>query len=673
MKETVLQQIQDRLEYIIEIEKFQSFWNTNREYVEKLIAFYFTFQNTQNYIQNKKQFDDMVYKVMTSDIQQLREMLIKLKFEIESEDYVDKYMELLNKQLLNSQIQHQTTLLQNINSFNENLDVLKVVHNEITTSGSQQIFHEFNQAIRTIPQEIQSLSQILLSIEFFDLLKNKGENLVLIGANGSGKSTFSRQIKKNIAQQFTSFVAVIPAQKIFNVIQNNSIPLKTKAFSDFSQSHKHDKLVKDSNDIRFITNEFTQIINCLIAEHQEVANSTHVNYENSGFTKRNSLLENVITVWESIISHIKLRYDGQGNIEAVSENGNTYNFMALSDGEKSIFYCIASVLLVDKDGYIIVDEPENHLHMSIVNKLWDKLESIRSDCQFVYLTHNPSFATGRTNAKILWIKKYIPPSNWDYEEIPTDEILPQQLMVELIGSKKKILFCEGERDSYDYKLYSVLFRNYTVMPVGGHQKAIDYCRAFNENQKLSNFSAIAIIDKDFYEDEELKRWKEDDIYTLDVMEIENILCDEEVLKVVQSSVHATAEEYSDAKKQIFSKIEETKDKQSMEYARFKTDKILSSLVGKSGSPTELKTQLENAISLLDPKSFYDEHKQLLQDICDKEDYDEALRFYNNKGMLSFVGDRILKGYKDRVISFIKNNEELQKKLVDKYFSDIPAE
>ena len=40
-------------------------------------------------------------------------------------------------------------------------------------------------------------------------------------------------------------------------------------------------------------------------------------------------------------------------------------------------------------------------------------------------------------------------------------------------------------------------------------------------------------------------------------------------------------------------------------------------------------------------------------------------------MLSFVGDKILKGYKDRVIGFIKEREELQKKLLTKYFNDIP--
>ena len=116
---------------------------------------------------------------------------------------------------------------------------------------------------------------------------------------------------------------------------------------------------------------------------------------------------------------------------------------------------------------------------------------------------------------------------------------------------------------------------------------------------------------------------------------------------------------------------ESKVKQAMEYTKFKTDKILNSLVGKSSNPNELKEQLTSSINDLFPQQFYDEHIQLLDEICSSKDYNRALEYYNNKGMLSFVGDKVLKGYKDRVINFIKGNEELQKNLLAKYFNDIP--
>ncbi|MCD4758571.1 MAG: DUF4435 domain-containing protein [Arcobacteraceae bacterium] len=672
MKKEVLEKIKKRIEYIEKIVELKNYWNTNSEFIKKITAHYFSFSNSQNYSQNPTHYDNSVQNIMKIEIEQIKEALKKLSNELENTAFIEKYVELLNRQLsINNKLPQQLQYLENLNNYNKNLDVQKLIDNEQIMNVDHNIRSNFLQSIQGIKEILDATSQSLSIIDFFDLLKNRNENLVLIGANGSGKSTFSRRIKNNIKSQFSSFVAVIPAQKTFGIQNNSSIPLKAQAHADFTQSHTHDKLYKDINDMRFANSEFGQMINYLIAEHQEVANNTHKNYSTDGFSKENSILEDVISIWQSIILHIKLDYDGQGNIKAKSESGQEYNFMGLSDGEKNIFYCIASVLLVEKDGYIIVDEPENHLNMSIVNKLWDKLERERSDCQFVYLSHNPSFAIGRTQAKILWIKKYIPPSNWEYIEIPTDDVLPQELIVELVGSKKNILFCEGQKDSYDYKLYSILFKNFTIIPTGGHQKAIDYCKSFNENHALFNLGAIAIIDKDFYETEEITAWNRSKIYTLDVMEVENILCDDEILKHIKSQVHATEKDYNSAKEQIFVKIQESKDKQAMEYTRFKVDKILNSLVGKSSDPEKLKEQLTNEIKQLPPKQFYDEHIQLLDALCTSKNYDETLKHYNNKGMLSFVGDRILKGYKDRVIGFIRECDELQKNILNKYFKDIP--
>lgn len=673
MKEQVIAKLKEQLEYINNIEELKNFWHQNNSNIEKIIAHYFSFTNSENYQKNKNHYNLQVEKILEYNMQQMKmkvEMLIK---ELEEEESVENYIELLNKQLSNnSSFTHQKQNLIELNAFNSQLNIDDILHEKPSTVVNHHIMSYFTNNVRSyIINNLDSLSQTLSNIDLFDLLKDRDENLILIGANGSGKSTFSRQIKQNLSNNFSSFVAVIPAQKTFNVTQHSSIPLKAQAKQQYSTSHTHDKLFKSSNDMHYASSEFEHMINYLIAEYQEKATITHKSYGNSGFAKENSILENVIDIWQTIITHIKLEYDGQGNIKAIAENGNEYDFMNLSDGEKNIFFCIASVLTVDENGYVIVDEPENHLNMSIVNKLWDKLESARSDCQFVYLTHNPSFAIGRTESKILWIKKYTPPADWDYEEIDVDATLPQQLMVELIGSKKKILFCEGERDSYDYKLYSVLFKNYTVVPAGGHQKAIDYCKAFNENTQLSSLSAIAIIDKDFYGIEEIEAWKGNNIFTLDVMEVENLLCDVAVLKKVQTQTQATDAEYESAKTQIFTHIESTKDKQSLDYAKFKTDKILSSLVGKASNPEELKEHLTSEMTTLSPKDFYEEHTQLLNDICSKNDYDKALAHYNNKGMLSFVGDKILKGYKDRVINFIRDDEELQQKLLDKYFSEIP--
>ena len=78
----------------------------------------------------------------------------------------------------------------------------------------------------------------------------------------------------------------------------------------------------------------------------------------------------------------------------------------MSDGEREIFYFLGEVLSAPANSIIIIDEPENHLHDLILDDLWDKLEQLRTDCTFIYITHKIEFAVSRNNSKILWIKDY---------------------------------------------------------------------------------------------------------------------------------------------------------------------------------------------------------------------------------------------------------------------------
>ena len=81
--------------------------------------------------------------------------------------------------------------------------------------------------------------------------------------------------------------------------------------------------------------------------------------------------------------------------------------MKLSDGEKAAFYYIAMSMLTPQETCIIVDEPESHLNLAIVNQIWDRIEQERKDCQFIYLTHNPEFAAGRRNCFDTLDKRYL--------------------------------------------------------------------------------------------------------------------------------------------------------------------------------------------------------------------------------------------------------------------------
>jgi len=146
MKQHVIQKLRKQVEYINNIEKLQDFWNSNIDHIEKITIHYFSFSNPQQYMQSKLHYDNLVNGVIDSNTIQIKEKLEKLIEELQSTEYVDKYLELLNKQLsLNTQFQNQLSQLENLNTFNENINIQKIIANEQTNEINQNIFNYFNQ------------------------------------------------------------------------------------------------------------------------------------------------------------------------------------------------------------------------------------------------------------------------------------------------------------------------------------------------------------------------------------------------------------------------------------------------------------------------------------------------------------------------------------------------
>ena len=131
-----------------------------------------------------------------------------------------------------------------------------------------------------------------------------------------------------------------------------------------------------------------------------------------------------------------------------------------------ILYYIGNVLLAEKNSYIVIDEPETYLNPSIYKQLWDVLEENRTDCQFVYISHDIDFIRSRRDMRIVWVKKYLYPNEWDMKLIDENDLLPNELLIQIYGSKNKIMFCEGTKESLDYDVYSIVFgEDYYVVPL----------------------------------------------------------------------------------------------------------------------------------------------------------------------------------------------------------------
>lgn len=516
-------------------------------------------------------------------------------------------------------------------------------------------------------EELSRLSQI----EAFHFFANSTINYVLVGANGSGKSSFARQTRQILGRN----VAIISAQKVFYLSRVTDVTLGKSSRSNVWSFQNQDKLYKNEGFSNQIEQDLNNVFKSLVEEDNECKGKFYDSYDNNKPTpKPTTTLQKVIEIWNKLLIHRKLSYS-EGYLTVIPESGDSYDFMYLSDGEKAIFYYIAHVLIAQEKSYIIVDEPENHLHLALVAKLWDTLELVREDCQFIYLTHNLEFANTRTNSKKIWMKSFTSPATWDMQEIDSNKEIPQVLYMELLGSRKPILFCEGKNSSYDINLYTRLFPNYTVIPADGHMQVINFTRAFNASTAIHGNHAIGIIDGDFHTQEQKVKWENKNIYCVEAQEVENILCDDILLKCAKNQYTASEDDYQKAKKRMFELLSREIEKQAVDYATQRINEYLeSNLLKKEPTSESLKTNLANLLSLpgLNVDSLILERKELIQRIIENKDYDLGIRTFNYKGLIGTIPVLIEKDYPKKVFIMIDKHPEVLEQLRVKYFSKVPV-
>lgn len=546
-----------------------------------------------------------------------------------------------------------------LNNFEEN--ILQKKDKLYSSEDRNTISNLYNMIHNLCISSINTIFSKISAIEIFDKIKDINNNIVMIGANGSGKSTFSRTLKLELGNNIT----IIPAQHLLVLKDIENIPINVNMIEEVNKYQQQDKLGSDKNIVNLLSNDFENLIQALFIQQADVSQK----YYNTG-QKTESILDKTIKIWNELIQHRTIINSKPYDLKIETPEGTTYEFNSLSDGEKAVFYYIGHVLLAKESSYIIVDEPENHLNVSICNKLWDRLEKEREDCKFIYLTHDIDFAISRNDVTLIWNQEFIPPSKWKFEIIDEYYNLPEKLFIELVGSRKKILFCEGDaKNSYDYKLFTILFPNYTVIPVGGHLDVINYCKAYNRKTQLFKNNAIGIIDKDCHEQAQIDSWKKGEIYTININEIENLLCDSIILEEVKERFYIEDEKINSFKEFVVNKLKFDKDQQASWFVKNKiNNRIKNNFLTAKDNISSIKEEFCSICDMINIEKIYDERKKVIEEV---KDYDDAIKIINLKGQLIGEASKMIEpNYGEKVIKMIRDDEHLQNVIRGKYFSDI---
>lgn len=472
-----------------------------------------------------------------------------------------------------------------------------------------------------------------------ETIKNEN-NIVIIGANGAGKTRLGSWIERTLQKNET--VHRISAQRVLNIpdyalVRTLEQAEKSLLFGRDDEygrvDYKWGSRWGDNPEI-FMLNDFDKLLSTLFAR------TTKRDSEHAKETKEKQIyiavpdapIDTIIRLWKDIMPQREINFN-DGKVMATKVGQAEYHGKQMSDGERVALYLIGQCLCAPENSIIIIDEPEIHLHKSLMAKLWDKIEEVCSTKLLVYITHDLDFASSRKEANKLRIKSYNGNSSWLWENVPEVEEIPENLTLEIIGNRKNIIFSEGEKGSYDLIIYQLIYEEYHIVPRGSCEKVIESTKAMRASPSLHHLAAFGIIDSDYRTQEEIDILKSAGIVTLNVAEIENLFCLEPLIRVVANHLHLEPDlMVTEVTSFIIQALKDEYEVQITNRAEREIQFRLNVFNKLNHSEKGLHDGMSSILANVDIGTIYLQSKKIYDEAIAQNNLNSALKIYNRKNL-----------------------------------------
>jgi hypothetical protein len=465
---------------------------------------------------------------------------------------------------------------------------------------------------------------------------------VIVGANGAGKTRFTNQLCADLGDKAYRLSVIDALYKSGAPDVEHSVIDRLHAESALSAS---EKARPQSRLERLLALMLSDELTNLLAYKVSLNRGDKVKLQPTR-------LDSLIHLFSEIIPDNKLTVESGKILFSRADSDDTYGVLRLSDGERAVLYYGAAMLYAPEDSVVVVDSPEMFMHPTTLQALWNRLELLRPDCTMVYATHDLDFASSRRGAALLWVQSCdMGAGAWEYRIMPdSEDALTGEVYMAIIGTRKPVLFIEGDDHSIDARLYPLIFRDYTVKSLGSCNKVIESTRTFNDLNGFHHLTAKGIVDRDRRDDGEVTYLRRKNIMVPEVAEIENMLMIEDVVRAVASYMHKNAARVvASVKKSVFAQFKSELRAQALQHTRHRVKRTVEYRIdGKFPDISALEDHINNLEREIQPRKLYEALCRDFRGYLANEDYGSVLRVFNQKTMLGVSNVAQLCGLHDKV-------------------------
>lgn len=466
--------------------------------------------------------------------------------------------------------------------------------------------------------------------------------ITLIGGNGAGKSLFMEEMMSlcgDKAYKLSALSAFYPER------EESTMPGSVDSL--FRQAIRQQSYMRTD-----AVSELDKIVYMLFADELEslLKMKAEALAEGHRFRIKPTKLDIIQRHWERIFPGNRITRAKGRLMFSTGSGDDLISTHTLSQGEKAALYYLGATLYAMPNAVIFIDSPTLFVHPTILGNLWNSIEDLRPDCTFVYNSVDEDFVNSRTHNTCIWVKRYDSEiRSWDYDIVEPGS-RSEDLLVELAGSRRPVLFIEGDmRHSIDIRLYSLVFPDMSVRPVGSCDKVIETTRSFNDQQAMHHLSSFGIVDRDRRTDQEVGYLRAKHIMVPDVAEIENIFLLPGVIRLMaRRRGRDGAKILRRVEREVTHMFKRHAEEQALQHVRHKMKRDVECRIdGKFSCITALETHIKSLIVKLQPRKHYNALREQFAAMVRDNDYEGILKVFNHKPMLPDSGVHQQLGYRTK--------------------------